>query len=466
MNEADGHARDDLDDAQGHGADQDLKGVIQRGEQGRPEPHKGALRVQQLQQLGDEIPKEAAGQRPHEEGAHAAQAKQGKKVVHPLLGARLGQHHHRGQHHQKPVSHVCHHHTVKQDEEWGHQGVGVHRSVGRQGIHLRNHVQRAGEPVVFQAHRHLGVLLLRWVLHLPGAGVGGQLPLRILPPLRGDPPPEQEGLLRIPEPGPALLPVDEHRGPVRGPADVICQAGHAGQFLLCLPETLRVLGQLPVQTGVIFPGRARPAIQWDPGPPEVPQGLQHRLLGALVADQQAIAHLPAGAGLDQLGQLAGLFHRPLGLLQGTCGGQSTELHQHLTGGAALQREVQGQPGGQRRLLGGQLPLLRLEQGGLPVLLEHRLHRPRPCGAGGRLKQLLLGQLGPRGEHPSAFGPAAGQHGQRPLRRLLLLLHLGQGGAVRRPKFQNSRQPLPVSWGCVGTAVRLCRLADLHAAHPL
>ena len=89
LNEADGHTCDDLDDAQGHRADQDLKRVVQRGKQGRPEPHKGALRVQQLQQLGNKVPEEAAGQRPHEEVLTPHRPSRAKKSCIPFWGRAL-----------------------------------------------------------------------------------------------------------------------------------------------------------------------------------------------------------------------------------------------------------------------------------------------------------------------------------------------------------------------------------------
>ena len=73
------------------------------------------------------------------------------------------------QEHQQAVAHIRHHDTVEQDEKRRHQGVGVHIVVGGEGVHLRHHVQRLGEPVVFQLHRHIGDLLLRGIQRLPGA---------------------------------------------------------------------------------------------------------------------------------------------------------------------------------------------------------------------------------------------------------------------------------------------------------
>ena len=74
----------------------------------------------------------------HQKGTDAAQSQQTEEVAHGALGSHPAQDHHRGQHHQQAIAHVRHHDAVKQDKEGGHQGVWVHASVGRQGVHLRD----------------------------------------------------------------------------------------------------------------------------------------------------------------------------------------------------------------------------------------------------------------------------------------------------------------------------------------
>ena len=57
----------------------------------------------------------------------------------------------------KAVAHVRHHDAVEQNEERRHQRIGSHIVVGGQRVHLRHHIQRLGEPVVFSC---TGTLLI------------------------------------------------------------------------------------------------------------------------------------------------------------------------------------------------------------------------------------------------------------------------------------------------------------------
>ena len=75
----------------------------------------------------------------------------------------------RSNHHQQTVTHVSHHKAVEKDEEGGHQRVGVQRAVSRQRVHIGDHVQRAGEAVVLQRYRNVGILLLLRLPQGPGA---------------------------------------------------------------------------------------------------------------------------------------------------------------------------------------------------------------------------------------------------------------------------------------------------------
>ena len=141
---ADHHAGEDLDKAQAHGAHQNHQRVVQRREQGRQGER--ALRVDQLGQLGEEVAEETAGEGAHHKGADAAQAQQAEEVPHrSLRGGMSAVTKHGGQHHQQSVSHIRHHHAVEEDEKRRHEGVGVHIVIGRQGVHLRHHVQRPGQ---------------------------------------------------------------------------------------------------------------------------------------------------------------------------------------------------------------------------------------------------------------------------------------------------------------------------------
>ena len=182
-------------------------------------------------------------------------------------------------------------------------------------------------------------------------------------------------------------------------------------------ELSLILLLFPGKALIVFLCGARPPIHGEAGPAELPQGLQHRLLGAHMAHQQAVPQLPPGAGLPELRELTGRLDRTRRLLKGPGGGEGAELHQQTWGRPALQGNVQSQPGGQGGPLGRQLLPLGQEGVHLPLLRQHTGHRL--VLAGGRLggTQLLLGGLGPGGEEPSPLGPVVLQNTHGPLRLL-------------------------------------------------
>ena len=59
-----------------------------------------------------------------------------------------------------PVSYThLHHDAVEQNEKWRHQRIRVKRAVGREGIHLRDHVERPRQLVIPEpvSYTHLDV---------------------------------------------------------------------------------------------------------------------------------------------------------------------------------------------------------------------------------------------------------------------------------------------------------------------
>lgn len=163
---AHGHAGEDLDHAQHQRADEYGQRIIQRGEQAG-QSHGGA--GDHFGELGDQISKEAAGDGAEEEGGHTAVFEEVEELG--VFAPQVFLFHHKpaAQHHQKPVAHVRHHHAVEEDEEGGHQGVGVHAAVGRQGIHVGYGVQGADHGAALELDRNLGIFLRGGIRQLIGA---------------------------------------------------------------------------------------------------------------------------------------------------------------------------------------------------------------------------------------------------------------------------------------------------------
>ena len=183
-------------------------------------------------------------------------------------------HHHPGNgHHQQAIPHVRHHHPVKQDKEGSHQGVGVHRSVSGQGVHICDHAQRPGQPVVFQLHRYIRILLPHWIGRLIGTGIFLQGFFQLGPVLLRHPALQIEGLAGIQQPSPGFLSVTLHLGQVSQLLKLGPEVSHGGQFLLQLGQLFGQLLQLPVQPDRVFCRRPRPIPQIGTGPAQSLQRL-------------------------------------------------------------------------------------------------------------------------------------------------------------------------------------------------
>ena len=198
LHHADGHAGEDLDAAQHHGADHDGHGVVQRREEAGQ--LKGAGRVNDLAQLGDEVPEKAAGESAENKGHDAAPQDQFDKAPFALRRSCLFQVQQRQKDHQKAVAHVRHHHAVEEDEEGGHQGVGVHAAVGRQGIHVGYGVQGADHGAALELDRNLGIFLRGGIRQLIGAAEAVQQLRQGLFLLGRGPAFQEEGLFGVHEP--------------------------------------------------------------------------------------------------------------------------------------------------------------------------------------------------------------------------------------------------------------------------
>lgn len=170
---ADDHAGDDLDQAQGQRAHQNGQCVVEGGEQGWKLGECG-VGVDDLGQLGNKVAQEAAGQRAHDKGADAAQQQQTGKVPHTALGPHDAEHKDGAQDHQNAVCHIRHHQPKEENEEGGHQRIGVHAVIGGENIHIGDHVERPGQRIVLELDRHGGVFLWLGIRGFPRGGVPAQ----------------------------------------------------------------------------------------------------------------------------------------------------------------------------------------------------------------------------------------------------------------------------------------------------
>lgn len=447
LHEAHDLSGDDLDEAQHQGAHQDGHGVLQRREQGR-QGGEGGVRVDDGGQLGQEVPEEAAGHGPHHKGADPAVEQQLREVPHPASGPHLFDHKGRAQHHQQPVPHVRHHDPVEQDEEGGHQGVGVHGAVHRQGVHLRDHVHAPGQRSVAQLHRHLGVLLRRRVRQLPGAVEAAQDPLQLRDVGRVHPPVQAEDAASRQEPLLGLLRgqdlLDLIHAQLQRPG--LRPHGPDGvQLRLSLgPDRL----QLALQPPDVLPGGARRVLELGKAEAVGPQDLQRRaLLGAVDHHLQALLLL-VGGQQRHLGRLRRLRHGASHGIEVHGAGHRAQKDRRVPGPRLAQGQLAGFPGPQAQDLGVQpgLPGGALA-GGLGVVV----HRPgllQRRGHGPPVQQVSLPDLRPRRQKALLLGGVLAQGGQGLLQLRQLALGLRHPGLV--PDEQG-----------VGLVRR--RLADLHAA---
>ena len=261
------------------------------------------------------------------------------------------------QEHQKAVAHVRHHDAVKQDEEGRHEGVGVHVVVGGEGVHLRHHVQRLGQPVVLQPDRHVGDVLVRGVAGLPGAALGVQQGLDLRQVLRRGPALEKDdgsvgeealGVLILRRLGGKAVGVEPQPVPLRR------QGGDGGLGLL--PLGVVVLQGLVQGRGVLR-RRARHALKSGDAEPVRPEDLQDLLLLLPVGHQEAAALLLVPADLIELRRRARQFTADGGGVRRP--GENAQAEHRVFGAAELQGHVQGNPGLQPGLPAQEAVLLSL-----------------------------------------------------------------------------------------------------------
>ena len=157
-----------MDEAQHHGADEHHHAVGHGIEQGRQYAPAFA-QIQDYAYLLQSVSEEAAGKGAHDKGGNTAVEQQLAEGQSASSGLYLLHCHQRCDYHDEAVAHVRHHQPVEQDEEGGHKGVGVQTAVGRQTVHVGDHVQCVGNFIVFELYRDLRVFALLRHQGLPGA---------------------------------------------------------------------------------------------------------------------------------------------------------------------------------------------------------------------------------------------------------------------------------------------------------
>ena len=321
--------------------------AVALGAEEMPQSRPGALRIEQVDELIGDVAEKAAGQYAHRRRGDAAVEQQLAEGQRAAARLELFQSHQGCGDHDDAVADVRHHEAVEQNEERRHQRVRVHRAVGRQGIHIGDHVQRVGKLVVFQTDGDLGIIRLRGLLTLPGAVKAGKRTVECLFLLRRDPALHDDDVLgrkrqigRLRHRKPRLQPVGGKLQLVapRGLFDDRC----AQRFLLASQPCQRGVAA----GGALFRGTAHPG----KGLGGEVKAAQHLLdLGESVlhADDHHIGGLLVGADLKELRLLGHAADRLAHLVERDLHGERAEQNAAALGAVDVQRQVEWQPGHER-----------------------------------------------------------------------------------------------------------------------
>ena len=380
LHEGDDHARVQVDDAQHHGPIEHCGAVVHRTEEiGQALPG-GA---EHARDNGRRVAEAAAGESAHDKGADAAVEQQLAEGQGTAPGLDLLHGHQRRRDHDEAVAHVRHHQPVKQDEEGGHDGVGVHRAVSRQAVHVGDHVQGIGEFVVFQLDGYVRVLVLRGIPGLPGAFKALQQLCKLLLLLGGDPALQHHGGVRAVEAILRLGHGDLGRHPVEGQLQLV-PMGRLGRDLA--GEGLLLRGQLLqglLRGGDALPGGAAAAAERRGAEAEAPQAFLGGRQLFLCGQEQHIALALVLAHGEELRLLGGLSQSRFHFAEGDAVAEGAQHQGAALGALGLQREIQALPGPQA-----------LDQTALPALLgADAADAILPLADGGGQLQRLLQPLG-------------------------------------------------------------------------
>ena len=198
-----------------------------------------------------------------------------------------------------------------------------------------------------------------------GVNSGGQTALV----LRGHPALKKEGVLRVQQAALGLLPGDLLRRTVRAAQQRLPPVAAGDDLRLDRLHLGVQRGHFAVQIPDVVLRRSRPVLKIGPGKAVGPHGLGAGALHAGVAHQQEVAQLPVGSGIGEGRHVRRGEHCPLhgGVIRP--GRDGAEDHGNGPVSRHLQRHVQRQPRGQRRLLQLQLGPLGVETLDLPLACQ-------------------------------------------------------------------------------------------------
>ena len=306
------------------------------------------------------VAEEAARHDAEQERRHAAGKQQLAEILAATFRLHLAERDECRDHHHKAVAHVRHHDAVEQNEKRCHERVRIHRAVGRQAVHVRDHVQRLGKFVVFEFDRHLGVLVLRGIGQIPGAVIlckhrGELVLLRRREPaahahdaLGAD---ETLFRLRAAELHARAVDAELERIPVRS------KGGDVRLRLLALADDVRDLHLCVLDVLLCRARRAAEVRQREAGRAQRRDGFRQLLLQT---NEQHIVLFLVRRDLIQLRLGRSVRQRFGGLGKVHCRGQHAERNAGPYGFAQIQRQVKRLPRAQGLHVAAELGLLAVE----------------------------------------------------------------------------------------------------------
>lgn len=160
--------------AENQGADQNKDTVLRGAEQPRKALPRGlnslacAIHIiNLLRSIAEEPAREEAGYR----SGNSTPEEQTAEREGSLLRLDLCQSEECGNNHQDSVADIGKHQPEENDEKRRHQRIRINRTVGRQGVHIRNHVEPVRHPVILQLDRNIRILLRKRITGFIGTGI-------------------------------------------------------------------------------------------------------------------------------------------------------------------------------------------------------------------------------------------------------------------------------------------------------
>ena len=398
------------------------------------------------------VSEEAARHDAEQERRHAAGKQQLAEILAAAFGLHLAERDERREHHHETVAHVRHHDAVKQDEKRRHERVRVHRAVGRQTVHIRDHVERLCKLVVLELDRHLGIFILCGVGQIPCAVILCEHRRELFLLRRREPAAHTHDALRADqtllrlgaaEPDARAVDAELERIAVR------CKGGDVRLRLLTLADDIRDL----LLRGVdVLPGRSRRAAEVCQREAEGAQRSQRLRQLVLHADEQHIVLFPVCGDLIHLRLGRRFLQRLLRLAEVCRRRQHTQRNARRRGRAHAQRQVKRLPWAQRLDAAAQLCLLAVIAAHVGLQLFELCDRVELLAVGADIQKLALRDLRPGAE-------------QLGLDRRILIQQLERSVQARQltARLRHVAALLTQDRGSLCIRQKRVRFRDLHAA---